>query len=109
MWLAELPAPGLIRASFAPNAQTHEMCGLLRTRKQLVREQSSHVLRLQKIPGTPSSNWTRCLPPARCITTSAAIISSATPTDQQEKRLVKRWSEFGYAVELKPLVASLWH
>jgi hypothetical protein len=23
MWLAELPAPGLIRASFAPNDQTH--------------------------------------------------------------------------------------
>jgi Transposase len=39
MWLAELLAHGLIRASFVPNAQTQEMRNLLRTRKQLVREQ----------------------------------------------------------------------
>jgi transposase len=48
MWLAELLAHGLIRASFVPNAQTQGMRNLLRTRKQLVREQSSHVLRVQK-------------------------------------------------------------
>jgi hypothetical protein len=35
-------------------------------------------------------------------------------TDQQKKRLVKRVSELGYAVELKPLAVcgtagSLWH
>src|SRR6516164_6983071 len=47
-WLAELLAHGLIRASFVPDAQTQEMRNLLRTRKQLVREQSSHVLRVQK-------------------------------------------------------------
>jgi transposase len=48
MWLAELLAHGLIRASFVPDSQTQEMRNLLRTRKQLVREQSSHVLRVQK-------------------------------------------------------------
>jgi hypothetical protein len=48
MWLAELLAHGLIRASFVPNAQTQEMRNLLRTRKQLVREQASHVQRVQK-------------------------------------------------------------
>src|SRR5437588_4879626 len=48
MWLAELLAYGLIRASFVPDDQTQEMRNLLRTRKQLVREQSSHVLRVQK-------------------------------------------------------------
>ena len=47
-WLADLLAHGLIRASFVPDAQTQEMRNLLRTRKQLVREQSSHVLRVQK-------------------------------------------------------------
>jgi transposase len=47
-WLAELLAHGLIRASFVPNTQTQEMRNLLRTRKQLVREQSSHMLRVQK-------------------------------------------------------------
>src|SRR5260221_2877178 len=48
MWLAELLAHGLIRASFVPDQQPQEMRNLLRTRKQLVREQSSHVLRVQK-------------------------------------------------------------
>jgi transposase len=48
MWLAELLAHGLIRASFVPDAQTQEIRNLLRTRKQLVREQASHVLRVQK-------------------------------------------------------------
>ena len=48
MWLAELLAHGLIRASFVPDTQTQQMRNLLRTRKQLVREQSSHVLRVQK-------------------------------------------------------------
>jgi transposase len=47
-WLAELLAHGLIRASFVPDTQTQDMRNLLRTRKQLVREQSSHVLRIQK-------------------------------------------------------------
>ena len=47
-WLADLLAHGLIRASFVPDAPTQELRALLRTRKQLVREQSSHVLRVQK-------------------------------------------------------------
>ena len=47
-WLVDLLAHGLIRASFVPDAQTQDLRALLRTRKQLVREQSSHVLRVQK-------------------------------------------------------------
>jgi len=47
-WLAELSAHGLIRASFAPDAQTQELRDLLRTRKQLVRERSRHVQRIRK-------------------------------------------------------------
>ena len=47
-WLADLLAHGLIRSSFVPDQQTQEMRSLLRTRKQLVRERSSHVQRLQK-------------------------------------------------------------
>jgi len=47
-WLADLLAHGLIRGSFVPDEQTQEMRSLLRTRKQLVRERSSHVQRLQK-------------------------------------------------------------
>ena len=47
-WLADLLAHGLIRASFVPDSQTQDLRTLLRTRKQLVREKSSHILRVQK-------------------------------------------------------------
>jgi transposase len=47
-WLADLVAHGLIRASFVPDEQTQEMRNFLRTRKQFVRERSSHILRMQK-------------------------------------------------------------
>ena len=47
-WISDLLAHGLIRASFVPDTQTQEMRTLLRTRKQLVREKSSHILRIQK-------------------------------------------------------------
>jgi transposase len=49
VWLADLVAHGLIRGSFGPDEPTQEMRTLLRTRKQLVRERSRHVQRLQKI------------------------------------------------------------
>jgi len=48
VWLADLLAHGLIRASFVPDAETQELRGLLRARKQLVRERTSHVQRIQK-------------------------------------------------------------
>ena len=48
MWLAELLAHGLIRASFVPPPQTQAMRTLLRTRKQLTRESARHVQRVQK-------------------------------------------------------------
>ena len=48
-WLAELLAHGLVRASFVPDEATQQMRALLRTRKQLVREQTSHVQRVQKV------------------------------------------------------------
>ena len=48
VWLADLVAHGLIRGSFGPDEPTQEMRTLLRTRKQLVRECSRHVQRLQK-------------------------------------------------------------
>src|SRR5438128_11681258 len=39
---------GLVRARFVPEPAIQELRGLLRTRKQLVREKASHVQRLQK-------------------------------------------------------------
>src|SRR5216683_3034850 len=48
MWIADLLACGLIKASFVPPEDLQELRALLRARKQLVREQTSHVQRLQK-------------------------------------------------------------
>ena len=48
MWIADLLACGLIRASFVPEEDIQELRALMRTRKQLVREATRHVQRLQK-------------------------------------------------------------
>jgi transposase len=59
-WLADLLAHGLIRASFVPDPPTQQMRDLLRTRKQLVRERSSHInvcRRRWKTPTSSSIAW----------------------------------------------------
>jgi transposase len=48
MWIADLLACGLIKASFVPEEEIQELRSLTRTRKQLVREQTRHVQRLEK-------------------------------------------------------------
>ena len=49
MWLADLLAHGLIRASFVPPAAVQELRTLTRTRKQFVRERSAHAQRIEKV------------------------------------------------------------
>ena len=49
LWLADLLAHGLIRASFVPGTPTQELRALLRTRKQLVREQASRAHRREVV------------------------------------------------------------
>jgi transposase len=48
MWIADLLACGLLRASFVPDEETHGLRGLMRTRKQLRREQTRHVQRIER-------------------------------------------------------------
>jgi transposase len=48
MWIADLQACGLIKASFVPGEEMQELRSLTRTRKQLVREQTRHAQRIQK-------------------------------------------------------------
>jgi transposase len=48
MWIADLLACGLIKASFVPHEEMQELRALTRTRKQLVREQTRHVQRIEK-------------------------------------------------------------
>jgi transposase len=49
MWLADLLAHGLIRASFVPPTPVQELRALTRTRKQFVRERAAHVQRIEKV------------------------------------------------------------
>jgi transposase len=49
MWLADLLAHGLIRASFVPPVAVQELRALTRTRKQFVRERAAHVQRIEKV------------------------------------------------------------
>ncbi len=48
MWIADLAAYGLIKASFVLDEAGHDLRALTRTRKQLIREQTRHVQRIQK-------------------------------------------------------------
>src|SRR4029077_19738475 len=48
MWIADLVSCGLIKASFVPEPAIQELRSLLRARKQLTREQTSHVQPIQK-------------------------------------------------------------
>ena len=48
MWIADLVACGLLKASFVPAESLQELRALMRTRKQLSREQTRHVQRIQK-------------------------------------------------------------
>jgi transposase len=48
MWIADLLSCGLIKASFVPEQEMQEFRSLLRTRRQLTREQTRHIQRIQK-------------------------------------------------------------
>ena len=47
-WIANLLACGLIKGSFVPCEEIQQLRTLLRSRKQLTREQTSHTQRIQK-------------------------------------------------------------
>lgn len=46
--IADLAACGLVRPSFVPEQSIQELRSLLRARKQPIREQTSHIQRIQK-------------------------------------------------------------
>jgi transposase len=48
-WIADLLAHGLIRGSLVPPTEIRELRDLTRTRKQLSRERTQHVQRIQKV------------------------------------------------------------
>src|SRR5215471_15377369 len=48
MWIADLLSCGLVKASFVPDQEMQELRSLLGARKQLTREETRHVQRIQK-------------------------------------------------------------
>jgi transposase len=64
MWIANLLACGLIKGSFVPCEEIQQLRALLRARKQLIREQTSHTQRTRKRSKRPTSSSTRSS--ARC-------------------------------------------
>jgi transposase len=48
-WIADLLAHGLLRSSFVPPTPVQELRDLTRTRKQMVRQRTQNVQRLQKV------------------------------------------------------------
>jgi len=48
-WLAELLAHGLVSGGFVPETRIQDLRALTRTRRQLVRDRTRHVQRLQKV------------------------------------------------------------
>jgi len=61
MWLAELLAHGLIRASFVPNAQTQEMRNLLLRASNWFVSSLAKCCECIRHTRTPTSNWTPCV------------------------------------------------
>ena len=59
MWMADLLAHGLIRASFVPPVAVQELRALTRTRKQFVRERAAHVQRIERCWRTRTSSSAR--------------------------------------------------
>jgi transposase len=62
MWLAELLAHGLIRASFVPDAQTQEMPTCCARGSNWSVNSPATCCGCKRHSKTPTSNWTRCSP-----------------------------------------------
>ena len=93
LWLADLLAHGLIRASFVPEIATQAMRGLLRTRKQLVREQASHIQRVQKVLEEANIKLASILTDIMGLSGRAvlkALIEGETDPDQLVKLIDRR-------------------
>ena len=90
-WLADLLAHGLIRASFVPDAATQELRSLLRTRKQLVREQASHVQRRQKTLADANLKLDAGLSDAVGVSGRARLAALIAGESDPETLAARRW------------------
>src|SRR5882762_8228682 len=88
MWLAELLAHGLIRASFVPDQTTQD------PKKAIIAVAASILTAIYHM-----------LKDGTMYQDLGADHFNRRSTDRQKTRLVKRLADLGYAVELKPLAA----
>ena len=98
VWLSDLLAHGLIRPSFVPDEGTRAMRDLLRTRKQLVREQASHVQRIQKTLEDANLKLASVLTDIMGQSgwaSRAAPCSRRSPPERPIRRGCRRWSAPG--------------
>ena len=84
-WLADLLAHGLVRASFVPPEPIVQLRDLTRTRKQLVREQARHVLRVQKLLEDANIKLSSVISDIMGVSGRAILDAVAGGTDDPEK------------------------
>ena len=90
MWLADLLAHGLIRASFVPPAAVQELRALTRTRKQFVRERGAHVQRIEKVLEDATSSSASCSPTSWARAAAPSASHRRRPDDPEHCSRVGR-------------------
>jgi len=132
MWIADLLACGLIQANFVPNEEVQELRALTRTRKQLVREQTRHVQRIEKTLADSyyraqffrlqAKRWPQkaiCAVAASILTAIYHILKHGTehhdlgsahfdrrPVVVKAGRLVEHLKKLGFTVQIQPIVEA---
>jgi transposase len=102
MWLADLLAHGLIRAGFVPPVAVQELRTLTRTRKQLVRERSAHVLRIDKVLEDANLKLGSCSP----ISWARVAVPCCKPSSTG-RMILSRWPVTS-ACESRPAAQKYW-
>jgi transposase len=87
-WIADLLAHGLLRGSFVPPAPIQELRDLTRTRKQLVRERSRHVQRIQKTLESANLKLTTVLTDVMGVS-GRAVIEALLEGETDPERLAR--------------------
>jgi len=85
MWIADLLAHGLIRASFVPEGDVQDLRDLTRTRKQYTRQRGSAVQRIDKVLQTANIKLTSVLSDIMGVSGRAildAIVSGTTDPNE---------------------------
>ena len=115
MWIADLTACGLIKASFVPGEATWELRSLLRARKQQTREQTRDIQRIQKTLEEANIKLNSVISDILGLSgrrmIKAMIDLGARHFDHRStklkaNRLVAQLSKLGFKVEIQPIAEA---